>query len=68
MRQYLDKLENLHIGISGTCLAFITLSNCWLIKDINYLKPLSIELAVIILSLMFIRLIKFRKTIKFICY
>lgn len=62
MRQYLDKLENLHIGISGTCLAFITLSNCWLIKDINYLKPLSIGLAIIMLSLMFIRLIKFPKT------
>lgn len=62
MNQYLDKLENLHIGISGTCLAFITLSNCWLTKDINYLKPLSIILAVIMLSLMLIRFIKFPKT------
>lgn len=61
MRQCLDKLENLHIGISGTCLAFITISNCWMIKDINYLKPLSIGLSVIMLLLMLIRLIKFPK-------
>lgn len=61
MNKYLDKLENLHIGISGTCLAFITLSNCWLIKDIGYLKPISIGLAICMLSLMLIRLMKFPK-------
>ena len=61
MKQYLDKLEYLHIGISGTCLAFITLSNCWIIKDIGYLKPISICLALIMLGLILIRLIKFPK-------
>ena len=61
MTRYLDKLENLHIGISGTCLAFITLSNCWLIKDIGYLKPISITIAIIMLSLMLMRAIRFPK-------
>lgn len=59
MTAQLDKLRNLPIGISGTCLAFITLSNCWLIKDIGYLKPISIAIAIIMLALMLIRLIKF---------
>lgn len=59
MSQYLDKLKNLHIGISGTCLAFITLSNCWILKDIGYLKPISIITAIIMLSLMLTRLIRF---------
>ncbi|MDU1538618.1 MAG: TDT family transporter [Paeniclostridium sordellii] len=61
MTRYLDKLENLHIGISGTCLAFITLSNCWLIKDIGYLKPIAITIAIIMLSLMLMRVIRFPK-------
>lgn len=61
MRRYLNKLENLHIGISGTCLAFITLSNCWIIKGIYYLKPISIALAITMLILMLLRLILFPK-------
>ena len=61
MRKYLDKLQYMHIGISGTCLAFITLSNCWRLKDINYLKPIAITIAVIMLILMIIRLIMFPK-------
>ena len=61
MKQYINKLENLHIGISGTCLAFITLSNSWMIKDIVYLKPIAITIAIIMLSLILIRLIKFPK-------
>ncbi len=61
MKQYLNKLENLHIGISGTCMAFITLSNCWLIKDITYLKPISIFLALGMLTLMLIRVIIYPK-------
>lgn len=61
MREYLDKLEHMHIGISGTCLAFITLSNCWKLKNINYLKPIAIGLALIMLALMITRLIMFPK-------
>lgn len=61
MKQNLDKLENLHIGISGTCMAFITLSNCWLIKDITYLKPISIFLALVMLALMLMRVIRYPK-------
>lgn len=62
MKNYLDKLKDMPIGISGTCLAFITLSNCWQIKEINYFKPIAIFLAICMLSLMIIRLIKFPKT------
>lgn len=61
MRKYLDKLERMHIGISGTCLAFITLSNCWRLKNINYLKPVAITIAMIMLVLMLVRLIMFPK-------
>ena len=59
MKKYLDKLQNMPIGISGTCLAFITLSNSWKLKGINYFKP--IFLAVCMLSLMILRLIRFPK-------
>lgn len=61
MNKYINKLENMHIGISGTCLAFITLSNSWQIKDIGYLKPIAISIALGMLTLMLIRLIKFPK-------
>lgn len=61
MNKYINKLENMHIGISGTCLAFITLSNSWQIKDIGYLKPIAISIALGMLTLMIIRLIKFPK-------
>lgn len=61
MKKYLNKLENLHIGISGTSLAFITLSNTWMMKDINYLKPIAITVAVFMLTLMVLRLILFPK-------
>lgn len=61
MKKYLDKLQNMPIGISGTCLAFITLSNSWSLKGINYFKPIAIFLAVCMLSLMILRLIRFPK-------
>ncbi|MGU8571672.1 TDT family transporter [Clostridium perfringens] len=61
MKKYLDKLQNMPIGISGTCLAFITLSNSWNLKGINYFKPIAIFLAVCMLSLMILRLIRFPK-------
>ena len=61
MKKYLDKLKHYPIGISGTCLAFITLSNSWLIKGIGYFKPIAITLAVCMLTLMFIRVIRFPK-------
>lgn len=62
MKKYLDKLQNMPIGISGTCLAFITLSNSWQLKGINYFKAIAIFLAVCMLSLMVLRFIKFPKT------
>ena len=61
MGKYLDKLKNMPIGISGTCLAFITLSNSWQLKGINYFKPIAIFLAVCMLFLMFLRFVKFPK-------
>ncbi len=61
MKKYLDKLKNYPIGISGTCLTFITLSNSWQIKGISYFKPIAITLAVCMLILMLIRLIPFPK-------
>ena len=61
MKKYLDKLQNMPIGISGTCLAFITLSNSWNLKGINYFKPIAIFLAVCMLFLMILRLIRFPK-------
>ncbi|WP_258209074.1 TDT family transporter [Paenibacillus radicibacter] len=61
MNQQLNKLERMPIGISGTCLAFITLSNAWKVYGIDFLKPIAITLAIGMLLLMFIRLIKFPK-------
>lgn len=63
MKEYLNKLENYPIGISGTCLAFITLSNSWQLKNINFLKPLAITAAVIMLVLMALKFIKFPRMI-----
>lgn len=59
MKQYIDKLSRMPIGISGTCLAFITLSNSWNLKGITYLKPVAIFLAVAMLMLMLLRLVQF---------
>lgn len=63
MNRTISKLENMHIGISGTSLAFITLSNAWIIKDIEFLKPISIVVAIGMLILMILRLILFPKKI-----
>lgn len=63
MKKYLDKLQNMPIGISGTCLAFITLSNSWKLKGINYFKPIAIFLAVCMLALMILRVIRFPKVV-----
>ena len=59
MRERLAKLENMPIGISGTCLAFITLSNSWLINGFHYLKPAAVFLAVCMLVLTALRAILF---------
>lgn len=63
MRKYLSKLERMHIGISGTSMAFITLSNCWMIKDITYLKPISIFIAICMLVLMLVRVVLYPKVV-----
>lgn len=57
MKKYIEKLDRYPIGISGTCLAFITLSNAWLIKDIYFMKPLAIIIALGMLGLMIMRAI-----------
>ncbi len=62
MNRYLNKLERMPIGISGTCLAFITLSTSWQLKGIDFLKPIAITIAMLMLALMLIRLVKFPKT------
>lgn len=61
MNSLLKKLENYPIGICGTSLAFITLSNCWLINGITFLKPISIVFAIFALSLMLLRIVLFPK-------
>lgn len=63
MKAYLDKLEHYPIGISGTCLAFITLSNSWQLKSINYLKSVAIAIAICMLVLMLIKILRFPKVI-----
>ncbi|MGL5417682.1 MAG: TDT family transporter [Clostridium sp.] len=52
MMKYIKKLENYPIGISGTCLAFITLSNSFKIRGIEFVKPLAVALAIGMLVLM----------------
>lgn len=59
--KYINKLQNYPIAISGTCLAFITLSNSWLIKDIGFVKPLAIAIAIGMLILMILKAIIFPK-------
>lgn len=63
MNSLLKKLENYPIGICGTSLAFITLSNCWLINGIKFLKPISIIFAICALSLMLLRIVLYPKKI-----
>lgn len=63
MKNVINKLENYPIGMCGTSLAFITLSNCWAFVGIKFLKPLAIIFAIIAISLMFLRIILFPKII-----
>lgn len=58
MMKYFNKLENYPIAISGTCLAFITLSNSLAIKGIYFVKPIAIAIAVGMLVLMVGKFIK----------
>lgn len=59
MKKYLNKLENYPIGICGTILGLVTVSNAWAINKVTFLKPISIALAIIIIGLMAIRLVIF---------
>lgn len=63
MKAYLDKLEHYPIGISGTCLAFITLSNSWQLKNIFFLKSVAIAIALCMLTLMLIKFVRFPRVI-----
>ena len=63
MKILINKLENYPIGMCGTALAFITLSNCWAIAGVKFLKPLAIIFALIVLTLMLLRIILFPKVI-----
>lgn len=63
MKNYFDKLQRYPIGISGTCLAFITLSNSWQLKSINFLKPVAVTLAVCMLALMLLKFLRFPRVI-----
>ncbi|MGL5245254.1 MAG: TDT family transporter, partial [Sarcina sp.] len=59
----IKNLEEYPIGICGTCLGFITLANCWKIKDLNFIKPVALVIASIAIILQIIRMIAHHKTI-----
>ncbi|MGL5614705.1 MAG: TDT family transporter [Sarcina sp.] len=56
MNAYIKKLENYPIGACGTALGFITLSNAWGSVGVNFLKPIAVYLAIIIIVLKLIKL------------
>lgn len=61
MRKQISKLEHMPIGITGACLAFITLSNSWQLNGIGFVKPLAVFLAVCMLALTALRALLFPK-------
>lgn len=61
MRKRISKLEHMPIGITGACLAFITLSNSWQLNGITFVKPAAIFLAVCMLALTGLRALFFPK-------
>lgn len=63
MKEYIKKLENYPIGICGSALGFITLSNAYGVIDIHFLKPIAIYFAIFVIALMLIRLVLFPKSI-----
>lgn len=63
LKKSLNKLENYPIGICGTVLAFMTISNAWQGFGVEFLKPISVAVAIIALTLMGIRTIMFPKKI-----
>ncbi|MGL5647696.1 MAG: TDT family transporter, partial [Clostridium sp.] len=63
LKKKLNKLENYPIGICGTVLAFMTISNAWKGFGIDFLKPISVIVAIGALVFMLIRAIMFPKKI-----
>ena len=57
MSAYMKKLENYPIGICGTALAFITVSNAYGVLDIHFIKPFAIFFAFPVIALMILKLI-----------
>lgn len=55
MRSLLRKIENYPIGMCGTALGFITLSNCYNSLGFTYIKTIAIVFAIIALYLMVLR-------------
>lgn len=62
MRERLNRLETMPIGITGACLAFITLSNSWLLNGFTFVKPVAVFAAVCMLILTAMRAVLFPKT------
>ncbi|MGL5415617.1 MAG: TDT family transporter [Clostridium sp.] len=63
IKKQLSKLENYPIGICGTVLAFMTISNAWKGFGIDFLKPISVIIAVGALTLMLVRAIMFPRKV-----
>ena len=63
MASFIQKLETYPVGICGASLAFITLSNCWSINGISFLKPLALIVAIIAVLVKILRMISHHETI-----
>lgn len=56
MKEYIKKLENYPIGVCGTALGFITLTNAYGVIGINFIKPIAIYFAIVVILLKLIKL------------
>lgn len=63
MKDYIKKLENYPIGICGSVLGLVTLSNAYGSVGIHFLKPIAIYFAIFVIALMVLRLILFPRSI-----
>lgn len=63
MKLYIEKLKNYPIGVCGVALAFITISNCWQLNNIYFLKPIAIIFAIIAILIMISKMIIYPKKV-----
>lgn len=57
MKKYIDKLGNYPIGICGSALAFLTVSNTYKMIHIDFIKPIAVYFGIIVIALMLLKLI-----------